>query len=558
MVASAKIAPHSRRVDIFLQIHAVACSTVLSAGQYQLIRIVVINAVTHALTSALGEGSVVTEGAAIELARHDVFTAAAAPYCVVRPADIAALKTAVKICSDAAIAMVPRGGGASYTDGYLYAKGGHVLFDLTRLDFIEIDQANAQVRVGSGVTWLNLKSALDPLGLRTPFWGPFSGIAATVGGSVSQNSISHGSGRHGISAQSVLGIEIVLANGELLNTALSKATRHYGPDLTGLFTGDCGALGLKAAVTLPLLKSQPAFEAISFACPTLHDYHALVSKASLEQLDDSHFGVDLALSQGQIGKQAGISAKIGIVRGIIRTAPSLYAGIKQLLRMAAAGEDALRAANYMAHFIVEGTDTAEVSAKAARIRQIAAAHSTEIANTTPAFVRAMPFAPLYNILGPKGERWVPVHGILPHERVSAFHADFESFLTNRKSEMEANGLWVGTMFSSVGATGFLYEVAIYWPDARTVFHETALDAEYLSGVTAYPPSEEKRSFAHRFKQDLVDLFAEHDAAHFQIGRAYPYFDRLDPSARAFLLAMKAALDPGNLMNPGALGLDGVR
>lgn len=534
---------------------AVTCSTVLSAKQYQLIRIVVINAVTHALTSALGEGSVVTEGAALELARHDVFTAAGQPSCIVRPTDISALQTAVKICSDTAIPMVPRGGGASYTDGYLFPKGGHVLFDLAGLDFIEIDDANAQVRVGSGVTWAKLKAALDPLGLRTPFWGPFSGIAATIGGSVSQNTISHGSGRHGISAQSVLGIEIVLANGELLNTALSKATRHYGPDLTGLFTGDCGALGLKAAVTLPLLKSQPAFEAISFACPTLSDYHSLVSKASMEQLDDSHFGVDLALSQGQIGKQAGVSAKVGIARGIIRTAPSLYAGIKQLVRMAAAGEDALRAANYMAHFIVEGTDAAEVSAKAARVRQIAAAHSTEIANTTPAFVRAMPFAPLYNLLGPKGERWVPVHGILPHDRVAAFQTQFESFLAGQKQEMEANGLWVGTMFSSVGATGLLYEVAIYWPDARSVFHETMLDTEYLSNIAAYPPSEQKRAYAHRFKQELVDLFAEHDAAHFQIGRAYPYLDRLDPSARALVLAMKTALDPGNLMNPGALGLD---
>lgn len=451
--------------------------------------------------------------------------------------------------------MVPRGGGASYTDGYLFPRGGHVLFDLAGLDFIEVDHVNAQVRVGSGTTWANLKATLDPLGLRTPFWGPFSGIAATVGGSISQNTISHGSGRHGISAQSVLGIEVVLADGELLNTAASKATRFFGPDLTGLFTGDCGAFGLKAAVTLPLLKAQPAFEAISFACPTLQDYHALVSKASLEQLDDSHFGVDLALSQGQIGKQAGISAKIGIARGIIRTAPSLYAGLKQLLRMAAAGEDALRAANYMAHFIVEGTDSSEVAAKAARIRQIAAPHSTEIANTTPAFVRAMPFAPLYNILGPKGERWVPVHGILTHDRVSAFHEQFVQFLSDRREFMEANGIWVGTMFSSVGATGFLYEVAIYWPDARTAFHDTVLDADYLSNIPAYPPSDEKRSAVHRFKQELIDLLRLNDAAFFQIGRAYPYFDRLDPTARALVLATKTALDPHNLMNPTALGLD---
>ncbi len=507
-----------------------------------------------ALVGAVGSAAVLDSDAERLLASHDVYAQGGKPLLLVRPADICALQAAARICAEAGVAMVPRGGGASYTDGYILPAGGHVLFDLGGLDFIEPDPANATVRVGGGVTWAALKATLDPLGLRTPFWGPFSGIAATVGGSVSQNTISHGSGRHGISAGSVVDIEVVLADGSLMHSAPSRATRNYGPDLTGLFTGDCGALGLKAALTLPLLKSQPAFEAISFAFETMADYHRMVSAASLEQLDDEHFGVDLVLSQGQIGKQQGIGAKVGIARDIMRAAPSLFAGVSQLVRMAKAGESALSAANFMAHFIVEGVDDHEVGAKARRLREIARPIGIEIANTVPAFVRAMPFAPLTNILGPKGERWVPLHGILSHSDVVPFHEAFTRFLGERRAEMEAHGLLVGTMFSSVGSTGFLYEIALYWPDARTPYHRSVLGEEILANLPEYPASDANRAYVERFKAALIELFGEYGVGHFQIGRVYPYADRLDRAQAALLRSIKSTLDPRGLMNPGVLGL----
>ena len=182
-----------------------------------------------ALRSALGAAALLDGDADRELARHDVYASGGVPLAVVRPADIDALQAAVRLCAAAGVAMVPRGGGASYTDGYILPGGGHVLVDCGGLDFIEVNAGNATVRVGAGVTWAALKAALDPLGLRTPFWGPFSGIAATVGGSVSQNTISHGSGRHGLSAGSVMDVEVVLADGTLLHSAPAHATPAFQP-----------------------------------------------------------------------------------------------------------------------------------------------------------------------------------------------------------------------------------------------------------------------------------------------------------------------------------------
>lgn len=505
------------------------------------------------LAEALGDAQVLTAADRLAFYAHDVFTRGAEAICIVRPADSAGVQAAARLCAQAGVAMVPRGGGASYSDGYLI-DGPHVLFDLGALQTIEIDQPNCTVRVGAGVTWAALKAALDPLGLRTPFWGPFSGIAATIGGSMSQNTISHGSGAHGISAQSVLGMDVVLADGTLMNTAISNATRHYGPDLTGLFTGDCGALGLKVAVTLPLIAARPAFDTASFAFPDFASYHRCVCQLAREGLDEEHFSIDQALSQGQIARSEGTAARLAIARNVMRAAPNVASGVVQLAKMALAGETEMREALYSCHVIIEGVDKADVTARLTRTRAIMTREGQEIANTAAAFVRSMPFAPLFNVLGPKGERWVPLHGIFTHSAADRFHAAFAAFLDQHKAEMDSHGLWTGTMFSSIAGHGLLYEIAIYWPDSLTPYHREILGADYLATVPAYPDNPEARAFAHRFKAALVDLMQAHGSAHFQVGRAYPYLERLDPAARALLKATKAALDPKNLMNPGVLGL----
>ena len=120
--------------------------------------------------------------------------------------------------------------------------------------------------------------------------------------------------------------------------------------------------------------------------------------------------------------------------------------------------------------------------------------------------------------------------------------------------MEEMGIWAGSMFSPVGSAGFLYEVALYWPDARTAFHNTVLNPDQLAALPEHAANARSRAFVERLKGEIIALYQQFGAAHFQIGRAYPYRQRLDPQASALLAAIKAQLDPHNLMNPGALGL----
>ena len=292
--------------------------------------------------------------------------------------------------------------------------------------------------------------------------------------------------------------------------------------------------------TLLVPDADAPFHALSFAFDTFESYHAAVRAIAMEAIDEENFGIDLALSQGQIARQDGVAAKAKVAKDLMRAAPSKLAGLKQLASMAVAGESAMRSGEWMHHFLIEGVDAAEAASKTKRLREILGKHGREIANSVPSFVHTLPFAPLTNVLGPKGERWVPLHGVLRHEDVVPFHYALQEFYAERAEDMERLGVWTGGMFTAVGQTGFLYEIAMYWPDERHAFHANMLEKDFLAKQPAYPANPEARAYVAQLKQDLVALYQKFGAAHFQLGRAYPYRKRLDPQAAALLAALPAA------------------
>jgi glycolate oxidase len=510
-----------------------------------------------ALAAAVGADHLLTDEADRRFHGTDVFNAREIPVAVARPGSVARLQAVVAACAAAGAPITVRGGGASYTDGYLHSRPGGVTIDTSRLKAISIDEHNAVVTVEAGVTWAELYEALKARGLRTPFWGPFSGLAATIGGSMSQNSVSHG---QGVSAESLLNIDVITGTGDLLSTGSAGSAnsapffRHFGPDLAGLFTGDCGALGVKARITLKLIKRREAFEAASFSFASFDAMHEAMRLIAIEAIDDENFGLDATLQQGQIGRQDGVAAKAEIARSVMKSATSFGSGVRSLARMAAAGDRDLKAATYAVHYLADGVDAAEARAKIAAIKRIGAAQGEEIANTVPTVVRGMPFAPLTNTLGPKGERWVPMHTLLPHDRVKSFHRALMAYWADNQAVMDAHGIFTGAMFMAVGASAFIYEPTFYWPDARTIFHDRMVPADHLAGLPEYAASSAARAEVDRMKHDVIDLMHAHGGAHLQIGKVYPLLEGRNPASVALLRAIKAALDPQDILNPGALGL----
>lgn len=490
----------------------------------------------------------------------DVYRSHTLPRGVVRPETTDELRTIVMAAAEAGLAIHVRGGGVSYTDAHLPTREQSLVIDTGALDrIVEINEADMSVTVEPGISWERLDTALAKRGLKVPFVGTFSGLAASVGGTVSQNANGHGSNANGISADSVIALEVLTPSGEIIRTGTAGAAatharfRNFGPDLAGLFIGDSGALGIKLSVTLKLLRRRPDFEAGSFAFPSFAALHAAMAEIAGMKIEEKSFGLDLALSQGQIAKQDA-GSMLSVAKGVWKSSPSAISGARSLVRMAAAGRRVLASAPYAAHYITDGFSAAEARAKLATIREVALRHGREIANSVPMVVRALPFQPLHNMLGPAGERWVPLHGLLPHSRAQAFHRDFIAYVQEKTPEMEAKGVHIGAMFSCIGAGTFLYEPALYWKHELTAYHERMMEPAYLASLPRYPANPEGTALVDEMRMHIVDLMHSHGAGHFQVAKLYPYDRERDPGALKLLREIKAVIDPKGLLNPGALKL----
>ncbi len=506
-----------------------------------------------ALAALLGP-NLLTDEAERRFAATDVHAFRELPAAVARPATVDELQAVVRIAADHRAPVVVRGGGASYTDGYTHLKPGGIALDTVLLKAIDIDETNAVVTVEPGVTWAELRDALMARGWRTPFWGPFSGLKATVAGSMSQHSVSHGTGIWGVSADSAVGFDIVTGTGEMLSTGTAHY-RHFGPDFAGLFTGDCGAFGVKARVRLKMIRRREHFAALSFNFTSFEALHRAMRAIAVEALDDENFGLDATLQQGQLGRQEGVGAKAEIAMNVMKSAGSLGAGVKALAKMAAAGDRELKAATFAVHYLAEGVSDAEARDRAALIRKLALAEGgDEIANTVPTVVRSMPFAPLTNTLGPRGERWVPFHALLAHDHVVPFHHALEAYLDSQRGTMAEHGIVSGRMFMGVGPNAFVYEPTFYWPDAQSIYHQRVVPADHQKTIRTFAENPPARAEVERMRAEIIALMARHGAGHFQVGRVYPWLQSRDAASAALARSLKAALDPHGILNPGVLGL----
>lgn len=511
------------------------------------------------LSDVCGAEHVLTDDADREFFAMDVYSSRELPIAVVQPGSVAELQQVARLASASGLALVPRGGGASYTDGFLPATAQSLLVDTERMTaIVDINTEDMYVTVEPGITWADMTAALADKGVRTAFWGPFSGLKATVGGSMSQNAVSLGSGTYGCSADTALSFDIVLAGGDILSTgskAMDKSSpffRHYGPDLTGLFTGDAGAFGIKARITLRLVPVPAYSGTASFG---FNDFDAMadgMARAGRTGAAADCFGLDPKLQQGQLGS-ASTKDAVQAVWAVLKTSTNPVDGLVRVVKMALAGKRFLSGFDYSAHYVVEGASRAEIRAKLATIRKAMVGSGTEIANTIPTVLRAMPFIPLYPVLGPRGQRWVPMHGILPFSKLKEFNRRITAIYAENAARMDQLKVEKAAMFTSISTNGFLYEPVFYWEDDRTAYHKRYLPQEYLDTLPEYDANPDGRALVAELRGKIQDLFCDTGAVHMQVGKSYPYLRGRQAQATQILKDVKKSLDPDGLMNPGALG-----
>jgi glycolate oxidase len=191
------------------------------------------------------------------------------PMLVVLPETTAEVSAILKYANDEGIKIVPRGAGTSLSGGALPLADGIVLGMAKFNKVLDIDFDNRCAVVQPGVTNLAITRAVEHKGFYyAP--DPSSQIACTIGGNVAENSGGVHCLKYGLTANNVLGLQVVLPGGDVVRLG-GKHLDSDGYDLMGILTGSEGLLGVVTEVTVRILQKPETARALLIGFPTNED-----------------------------------------------------------------------------------------------------------------------------------------------------------------------------------------------------------------------------------------------------------------------------------------------
>lgn len=174
------------------------------------------------------------------------------PDAVISPRNTQEVSSILKICSSSGIPIVPRGSGTNLCAGTCPTEGGIVLLFKHMNKVIEIDEENLTVTVQPGVITFNMINQVEARGLFYPP-DPSSMKISTIGGNINENSGGLRGLKYGVTRDYVMGLEAVLAGGDIIRTGGKLAKDVAGYDFTRLLVGSEGTLGIVTEATLKLI-----------------------------------------------------------------------------------------------------------------------------------------------------------------------------------------------------------------------------------------------------------------------------------------------------------------
>jgi len=198
-----------------------------------------------------GEGVIVTEAERRAYESDGLTAYHQLPMVVVLPSTVEQVSAVLRYCQENGVKVVPRGAGTSLSGGALPLADG-VLLGMAKFNrILEIDYANRCVVAQPGVTNLAITQAVDRAGFYyAP--DPSSQIACTIGGNVAENSGGVHCLKYGVTTNNLIGLEILLMDGEVVRLG-GKHLDASGYDLLGVLTGSEGLLGVVSEVVLRIL-----------------------------------------------------------------------------------------------------------------------------------------------------------------------------------------------------------------------------------------------------------------------------------------------------------------
>ncbi|TXC74234.1 FAD-binding oxidoreductase [Sphingorhabdus soli] len=431
-----------------------------------------------------------------------------AARAMLSPADTSELAETVRLCAAHQIALVPQGGNTGMAAGATPdSKGDAMLLSLRRLDTIDTSRiADGFVECGAGVILERLHTVLADQGARFPLSLGAKG-SATIGGLVATNAGGTQVLRHGNMRALVAGIEAVMADGTVLDerAPLKKDNRGYA--LRDLIVGSEGTLAIVSRVVLrtspAIIDRATAWVGVASADAAYRLLRALDGQR--EQLEQFEIIPDLAL-ESVLGHVAGTRAPLAgrhawhVIVELVRERPDQREPREQLENALAKSIEAGLVEN--AAIASSGREEAEFW----RIRE-------SISETERA------------------------HGPALQHDVSVPVADMPRFIAETSARVEDQ--FPGTTALAFGHLG----------DGNVHFHVRAPE-----DAVAERWHDECGEAISDMVYDMVDSFAGSISAEHGIGRAKlrDLSRHASPARLASLTAIKRALDPHNILNPGAL------
>lgn len=208
---------------------------------------------------------------------YDATRVESLPWAVARPASSGEVSAIMLLANRERFPVVPRGAGTGMSGGSVPAQGGVVL-SLERMNrIIEIDERDLIATVESGVVTGDLQREAEERGLFYPP-DPASSRFCTMGGNVAECAGGLRAVKYGVTRDYVLGLEVVLPTGELINTGARTVKSVAGYDLTRLFVGSEGTLGIVTRIIVRLLPLPESVRTLTAFFGSIEETAAAASK----------------------------------------------------------------------------------------------------------------------------------------------------------------------------------------------------------------------------------------------------------------------------------------
>jgi glycolate oxidase len=231
-----------------------------------------LTALAAELTAIVGADGVVARPSELAVYECDGWTIAKnAPELLVLPRNTAQVSGVLAALARHSVAFVPRGAGTGLSGGCLPLDAPVMICTSRMNHIVACDLANRRIEVESGVVNLNVTNAVKAAGY---FYAPdpSSQAACTIGGNIAENSGGPHTLKYGVTTNHVLGVELVLADGEVVELG-GPADERLGYDLLGAVVGAEGTAGIVTRATLRLVREPQA-------CRTLLGIFADVERAT--------------------------------------------------------------------------------------------------------------------------------------------------------------------------------------------------------------------------------------------------------------------------------------